>query len=230
MTKACAVLLGVVCALPAAAQNVQKPKQPVAKAKADDNHLRKGYFELYGGMIRPNSNTVPSGVRTDGAPSFGLGGGYRPSRFFQLDAGCDFFGGALGINRSINVRNTQTGATGVRDVKDSEALITTGGRLILPLFKDRILISAGGGMAYLTYFEHGVSEGYEVIKCTSCRSRGGWGPYQQGQVLFVVDHGRHVGLGATFKVAEVSTGGSLLNGARSRERWQNLSAVVSFRF
>jgi hypothetical protein len=159
--------------------------------------------------------------------------GYRPVKYFQFDAGVDLVGGAAGVSRTIFVRPVGGGPVETRKIKDREIFVPFGGRLVLPLVKNRILLSGGGGFSYVRYAETPVTEGNETIECYSCSSRTGWGPYQVASVQFILDKNKHFGIGVTGKWYQVTTkGGSISTsiGERSRDRFFNLGANLGFYF
>lgn len=200
-------------------------------------------FDIGGGILKPQGPmrqwklVDAGGVRKPlflepGSLSFSFG--YRPVRFFQLDAGIDLsMGGATSMHRTIQTTR------GEREVVNNLLAAPFGGRLVLPLFKEHFLISAGGGVAFLRNNESGVPKPtgdpytYEVVECTSCQSRSGWGPYGLVQVLYVAGKGRHFGVGCTGRWTQAQlTGGFLPNYSRSqtKDNWLFLGGTMSFRF
>ncbi len=157
-------------------------RQSIASPQSKESSrpgYRKGVIDLHLGRANPGgdlksafSNGIFGGVNI----------GYRFQRYLQADIGFDFSRGAANVNRSINT----TG--GVRSVGDTEYFIPLGGRLVLPIAKERALLSAGGGFAFLKYSEVGrAANANEEIICSSCASRSGRGAYEMFQVQFLVD-------------------------------------------
>jgi hypothetical protein len=214
-----------------------------AWAQEQPKTYRPFTFDINGGILKPQGPMRKwklvdvGGVRKPlflepGSLSFLFG--YRPVRFFQLDAGIDL---SLGSPTSMH-RTIQT-TRGEREVVNNLLAVPFGGRLVLPLFKEHFLISAGGGAAFLRNNESGVPKPtgdpytYEVVECTSCQSRSGWGPYGLVQVLYVPGKSRRFGIGCTGRWTQAQlTGGFLPNYSRSqtKDNWLFLGATMSVRF
>ncbi len=185
---------------------------------------RKGVIELNLGGLKAGGDLKP--VFSNGFTG-GVNFGYRFNRYLQADFGFDLASGAANVNRTINT----TG--GARAVGDDEFFMPMGGRLVLPLAKERALISAGGGLAYLRYSEAARGAANEIVICSSCDARSGFGTYELVQVQFLVDRQRHVGLGFTAKFFQARTSGDGLGTAlrsSSDDRWRILSGTLSFHF
>jgi len=185
---------------------------------------RKGVIELQLGGLNAGGD-----LKSVFSNSFtgGVNFGYRFHRYLQADFGFDFSRGAAKVNRTINT----TG--GARSVGDDEFFMPLGGRIVLPLAKERALISAGGGLAYLRYSEVARGGANEIVICSSCDARSGVGAYEMFQVQFLVDRQRHVGLGFTAKFFQARTSGDGLGTAlrpSSDDRWRILSGTISFHF
>jgi len=213
------------------------------RAEERPKNYRPFAFDIGGGILKPQGPmrkwklVEAGGVRKPlflEPGSLSLSFGYRPVRYFQLDAGFDFTAGS-----ATSMRRTIQTTGGERKVVDNLLAAPFGGRLVLPLFKERFLISAGGGAAFLRNSEAGVPEPtgdpytYEVVKCTSCQSRSGWGPYGLVQVLYVAGKNRRFGMGCTGRWTQAQlTGGFLPNYSRSqtKDNWLFLGGTMSFRF
>lgn len=185
---------------------------------------RKGVIELNLGGLNAGGDLKP--IFSNGFVG-GVNFGYRFNRYLQADIGFDLAGGAANVNRTINT----TGGT--RSVGDDEFFLPLGGRVVLPLAKERAMISAGGGLAYLRYSEAARGAGNEIVICSSCDARSGFGAYEMFQVKFLVDRQRHIGLGVTAKFFQGETSGGRLGTALpspSKDRWRILSGTISFHF
>ncbi len=162
------------------------------------------------------------------APGVGFNFGVRLHRYFQVDAGFEAGSGAAGVSRTINT----TG--GPRDVGDTEYFVPIGARLVLPLFKERLLLSGGGGGAYISYQETPKARANETVICTSCVSRSGGGAFEVAQIKWMVDKQRHFGLGLTTRWYQASSKGATLGSTglsgTSKDRWMTVAATLGFHF
>lgn len=214
---------------PAQAMDGSPPaNQGRAANQSDDSgrpKYRKGVMELHlsgitaGGDLKPTFSSGFAG---------GFTFGYRFQRYLQADFGFDLSRGAANVNRTINT----TG--GLRSVGDDELFIPVGGRFVLPLARERLLLSAGGGYAYLKYSEVArPASANEQVICSSCTARSGNGSYEMFQIKYLVDRQRHFGLGFTTKFFQGKTTGDGLGTAlrfSSNDRWTSLSGTFSFHF
>jgi hypothetical protein len=161
-------------------------------------------------------------------PGISVAYGYRFQRFFQADMGLDTVFGAGQIRDFLD---TPLGPSRIRDY---QFFLPLGGRGILPLARGRLLISGGGGGAYLRYTEllHQLSEYYR-LDCPACNARSGWGYYALVSTEAFVDRGRHFRLGVTSKVFRAHTDGDRLGpvpGFRTRDHWLHIFGQVGFSF
>jgi len=185
---------------------------------------RKGVIDLHLGGANAGGDLKP--VFSNGFNG-GVNFGYRFHRYLQADIGFDFSSGAANVNRAINT----TG--GVRSVGDNELFVPLGVRVVLPLAKERVLFSAGGGLAFLRYSEAARGAGNEIVICSSCTSRSGAGSYEMFQIQYLVDRERHFGIGFTTKFFQAKTSGDGLGTtlrSSSNDRWRILSATFGFHF
>jgi hypothetical protein len=161
-------------------------------------------------------------------PGVALNYGYRFARYFQLDGGLDMVFGAGGI------RDYQESEFGLLRIRDYQFLVPMGGRAILPLADGRLLISGGGGFAWMKYTEMlRQPSDYYRFECFTCSSRSGWGNYALAGVNYFVDSGRHFRIGVTTKVYRGHTDGDPfadLPGVRTRDRWVNILGEFGFSF
>jgi len=156
------------------------------------------------------------------------GYGYRFSRYFQADTGLDVLFGAAGVREFL-----QTGLGDLR-IKDYEFLIPFGGRAILPLARGRLLISGGGGGAYLRYIERVNQPSYYFrVDCPICTSRSGWAYYGLVGTSVALDRLQHFRFGVTGKVYRGHTNGEPLGQTppvETRDHWINVFGDLSFSF
>jgi hypothetical protein len=160
-------------------------------------------------------------------PLISMGYGYRFHRNFQADAGLDMVFGAAHVRDYLE---TELGALRIRD---RQFFVPVGGRAILPLFGERLLISGGGGGAYMRYAEllHQPTDYYRV-DCPVCMTRDGWGYYAVADVSAFVDRGRHFRIGVQAKSYQGHTDGDSLGGVpvHTSDRWLFLMGTVGFSF
>ena len=161
-------------------------------------------------------------------PGISVGYGYRFLRYLQADVGLDVVFGAAHVRDYLN---TDFGPLRIRD---RQFFVPFGGRAILPLFKGRLLISGGGGGAYLRYAELlRQPSDYFKIDCPVCLTRDGWGYYALTDVSAFLDHNQHFRVGVTAKSYRGHTEGDSLAGVpaiRTKDRWLNILGNVGFSF
>jgi hypothetical protein len=154
--------------------------------------------------------------------------GYRFQKNLQADVGFQTLFGSAGVRAFMD---TELGYVRIRDL---EYFFPFGGRAILPLQDERILLSFGGGGAYLRYSERIKQvSAYYNIQCPDCASRGGWGTYAQASASYALDSAQLFRVGFTARAYRVNTSGGLvgdLPATETRDRWLNLFAnfTVSF--
>ena len=182
-------------------------------------------FSLGLGSAQPRSD-----LRSLFSDSFGVaaGYGYRFHPYFQLDAGVDTAFGAAGV------RDFLPTAFGDLRIRDYQFMVPFGGRGILPMAKDRILISGGGGGAYLRYTER-VRQPSDFFRfdCPVCASRHGFGYYALAGANVALDQYRRFRLGVTSRIFRGHTKGDALGaigGARTRDHWINIYGELTFSF
>ncbi|MCL4403080.1 MAG: outer membrane beta-barrel protein [Acidobacteria bacterium] len=160
------------------------------------------------------------------APGISIGYGYRFSRYFQADFGFDMLFGAAGI------REFEDTMLGTLRIKDREYFLPLGGRAILPLFQGRLLLSGGGGGAYMRYSESLNQPSYYYrVGCVTCTSRSGWGYYAQVGVDYFFAH--NLRLGVMTRSYRGHTNGENLGGVppvQTTDRWLNTMAEIGFSF
>ncbi len=182
-------------------------------------------FDIWASTFVPGSSAVspssqcPSSSAQSCAEGFstvgggGLGFQYRPLRY--LETGVDFHilgdSGAFGP-QIAGSQCVVYGCSGnvIQNVSVLESMIVTSARAVLPLFREHLLISGGGGLALL--FANLNPVGNEQFSgCYACRSRSGHGPMEMGEVVYFPDQRRRLGIG--FRVAPVQVRTSSLSAA-----------------
>ncbi|MCS6954134.1 MAG: hypothetical protein RMK57_15450 [Bryobacterales bacterium] len=165
-------------------------------------------------------------LNNSGAVSVGYG--YRWHRYFQADIGLDT------VFRAARIRDFLPTRLGYLRISDYQFFLPFGGRAILPLASGRVLVSGGGGGAYLRYSERlSQPSDYIRVACPVCRSRSGWGYYALVGGRFALDAGRHLWVGATSKVYRGHTEGDPLGevpGIRTQDRWVNVFGEFGLSF
>ncbi|HVX65117.1 MAG TPA: hypothetical protein VHA11_00870, partial [Bryobacteraceae bacterium] len=160
-------------------------------------------------------------------PLISAGYGYRFQRYLQADAGFDMVFGAA------HVRDYLDTTLGPLRIRDRQFFVPFGGRAILPLFDGRVLISGGGGGAYMRYAEllHQPGDYYRV-DCPVCLTRDGWGHYALGEVSGFLDRGQHFRVGFQAKSYRGHTDGDSLGGVptHTKDQWLFLMGTVGFSF
>lgn len=162
------------------------------------------------------------------APAISLGYGYRFHRYFQADAGLNILFGAAKIQ---DVVSTDLGYT---QLKDREYMIPLGGRAIAPLMNGRLLLSGGGGVAYLRYSESlNQPSYYYSVACPTCTARGGWGYYGLADAQYFLDEDKHFRVGITTQFVHAQTNGQALGDVpalQTTDHWINVFAALGFSF
>lgn len=162
------------------------------------------------------------------APGISVGYGYRFQRYFQADIGLDVLFGAAQVRDFIS-----TGFGDLR-IRDREFLVPVGGRAILSLAKGRLLISGGGGGAYMRYSELlRQPSDYLRFDCRVCTSRSGWGYYALVSTTFALDRNQHFRFGATSRFYRGHTDGERIGPVPSfqtKDHWINIVGEFGFSF
>ncbi len=161
------------------------------------------------------------------APLITVGYGYRFNRWFQADAGFQAaFGAANNVNPEITDLGTIQGG-------DHEFMIPLGGRVYLPVPWKKIEVAVGAGTAYLHYSETVPSSVYYAPGCYSCTSRGGWGGYGLGNVIYYLDENHNFSVGTTFQFIAGTTNGQAVGDIpanKTTDHWANLTFEFGLRF
>ncbi|MBK5292063.1 MAG: hypothetical protein JJE04_10345 [Acidobacteriia bacterium] len=164
------------------------------------------------------------------SPAFRFNYGYRFHRFFQVDTGLDVVFYAADVN---DYYESQVGDLRIRDY---QYFVPLGGRTILPLAGDRVLLSFGGGGAYVRYQEsirQPFGEYGPRVECPPCRSRSGWGYYGLIGGSVALDRRKMLRLGVTSQVYRAETSGDAFGGVppvRTKDKWVNTMAELTVSF
>jgi len=153
--------------------------------------------------------------------------GYRFHRYFQADIGYDLVFGAG------QVKDTVDTALGTFRIRDRQHFLPFGGRGIMPLARGRVLISGGGGGAYMRYQESIPQPNVNFrIACPYCIGRGGMGAYALVSAKFS-NRWQRYWFGVTSKVIRGRSEGEPFAGlpvTRTKDHWINTFAEVGFAF
>lgn len=160
----------------------------------------------------------------------GIGYGYRFHEYFQADIGFETMFGAAGV------RDFQPSFFGDLRIRDYQHFLPFGGRVVLPIARDRVQVYGGGGGAYIRYAER-IRQPFQDssyrIDCITCRSRDGIGYYASAGVNVAIDSARRFRIGAGGRVYRGGTGGDpfgAVTAPETRDHWVNVfgSFTVSF--
>lgn len=195
-----------------------------ARLSAQDWHPKHN-FTLGAGAALPRGEV---NEWFSGSPGAGFSYGYRFHRYFQADAGLDVGFGAADVRDYLD-----TGFGPLR-IRDREYFVPLGGRVIAPFAGGRILVSGGGGAAWMRYAE-GLRQinDYYKLDCPPCTARSGWGYYVLGNVSFFLNAGQNFRVGFTNKVYRGHTEGEPLGdlpGRRTKDNWLKLYGELGFSF
>lgn len=189
-------------------------------AAQSSGEYRKGSFEIHVGGALP-AGDLENVFRN--APVVGGNIGYRFLRYVQVEGGLDVGFGAARVNNTV-----QLSGGGTRGTRDREYFLSFGGRGVVPLQNERLLLSFGGGVAILNYNEVPIALANEVITCTNCGKREGVGSYLLFGIKGMVNP--RFGIGMTVKEFRARTEGDRLDTRlpfESRDRWLNVAATFS---
>ncbi|MBM3811932.1 MAG: hypothetical protein FJW20_09885 [Acidimicrobiia bacterium] len=189
--------------------------------------FRKHYISAGGGGGVPANDLSPF---FSASPVVGFHYGYRFHEYFQIDAGFD------AVFHAAKVRDFFQSEIGDLRIRDFQYMVPLGGRAILPIASNRVLLSFGGGAAYLRYQEsirQPFGDSGFRFECPVCRSRSGWGYYGLIGGSVALDRAQHFRLGVTTRLYRADTTGDafgLLPPVRSSDSWVNTAAEFTFSF
>jgi len=183
--------------------------------------FQKHYVTIGAGAGLPSGQLTGLFRNVSGA---GVNYGYRFQKNLQADVGFETLFGAAGVRDFLSTD------VGYARISDRQYFLPFGGRAILPLGEGRVLLSLGGGGAYLRYSERlKQPSSYYNFQCPDCSSRSGWGSYALASASYAIDHYQMFRLGVTAKAYRAHTDGGALGlvpGIETRDRW--LSLFVNF--
>jgi hypothetical protein len=186
--------------------------------------FRKHFLSVGAGGGVPGAEVKPF---LASSPVFRFGYGYRFMKNFQADAGMDT------VFHAARIRDFYESDFGDLRIKDYQFLVPLGGRAVIPI--RRVMLSAGGGGAYIRYQERvrqPFGENFR-IDCPVCRSRSGWGYYGLVGVSVALDRYEHFRLGVTTRVFRGRTDGDAFGSVpaiRTRDTWINTAGEFTFSF
>lgn len=187
----------------------------------------KHNFSVSTGAALPRGELRPLFTESFG---LGVGYGYRFHPYFQADLGFETVFGAARINDYLptNFGNLR--------IRDYQFFLPFGGRVIVPLKRERIHLYAGGGGAYLRYSERlrqpFADSGYR-FDCDVCSSRDGIGYYATLGGNVTLDEAQHFRLGAGSRVYRGHTNGDPFGDVparRTTDSWVNVFVTFGLSF
>lgn len=183
-------------------------------------------------MLNAGAGMPRGDLRNFFSTSGGVGAlyGYRFHPYFQVEAGYETLFGAA------RVRDWVPTVFGNLRIRDYQQFLPFGGRVIVPLARDRVQLHAGGGGAYFRYSERirqPFQDSWYRVDCVECAVRDGVGYYGLLGVSIALDRARHFRLGFGSKVYRGGTDGDPFGAAPGREtvdRWINLFGTFGVSF
>jgi hypothetical protein len=188
---------------------------------------RKHYLSGGGGGGVPSNDIGPF---FSTSPFVRFNYGYRFHEYFQADVGLD------AVFHAAKVRDFFQSQIGDLRIRDFQYLLPLGARVVLPISSNRVLLSFGGGAAYMRYQEsirQPFGDSGFRFECPVCRSRSGWGSYGLIGGSVALDRAQHFRLGVTTRVYRGDTSGDAfgaLPAIRTSDTWVNTAAEFTFSF
>lgn len=172
--------------------------------ESDRAQFKKGGIEFGGDYFRASGSSSSSGFfPSAGAGFFAIN--FRPLRNLQIDAIQAEFIAPTNDGQGLVIFNDGTQA--IREIKGHPSLIAFGARFVLPLSRDKVLFSVGGGWSGLQTSESVQSNSGEQIACSPCQSLRGWGPTEIAEVMYFPGDQRNVGFGLHVRGVQIITNG-----------------------
>lgn len=140
--------------------------------------------------------------------AFHFAGGVRPIRYFEAKVGFDFLGDFNGYKSITAPYQCVSGCTGVvnENIVTSSILTTTDFEGVLPLFREHLLISGGGGIGWLQVRSHPQTNAQVEGTCIYCPPpQGGHGPTEIAELTYFPS--RYIGIGLQIRNVQVSSPG-----------------------
>lgn len=204
------------------ALSADTPTLEQSAGKSAKLDFRRLFVDIGFGRMSPGSDLK---ANYNGIVGYQIIGGLRFHRYALAELGADFGFGAGKTDRVIPI----TGG-GFRRVGDYQAIGYFGGRFVLPIAEESLLISAGGGYARLKYGESVRTQANETVNCFSCTQRSGNGYYGAFQALLLVDEAKRFGIGFTFRRVQGATEGNFLQRTKTNDSWNSAVGTFSIRF
>jgi hypothetical protein len=190
------------------------------------------FYRKHNVMFNAGAGIPRGDLQDQFSTSAGVGAlyGYRFHPYFQVEAGYETLFGAADIHDFV-----PTGF-GPLKIRDYQQFVPFGGRVIVPLARDKVQFHAGGGGAYFRYSER-IQQPYAYygyqIECFECASRDGVGYYALLGGSIALDRAQHFRLGFGGKVYRGATSGERFGTLPAREtvdRWINIFGTFVFSF
>jgi hypothetical protein len=116
-------------------------------------------------------------------------------------------------------------------------MVPFGGRLVVPLFSEHLLIGLGGGGAFVNHLEATVKDDSPNAlfreHCGQCESRRGLGSYGLARLEYVFSWERRFGVGAFVRFTRARLDGKFLprfGSSGEHDQWLQLGGTISLRF
>jgi hypothetical protein len=189
--------------------------------------FKKGGIEFGGDYFRPSGSS--SGLFSAAGAGY-VAINFRPLRNLQIDAvQADFI--AAHTDRQTQIV-FDDGTVATRAIEGHPSLIAFGGRFVLPLFREKVLLSAGGGWSGVQVSEAIQTNPNEQGTCISCEFHRGWGPTEIAEVMFFPGDQRNVGFGFHVRGVQAITNGLSVSGSTvsGKDHFLLIGGSVSIRF
>jgi hypothetical protein len=191
------------------------------------------YFDVGGDVISPRSHQEY--LTRAGGGSFALG--FRPLRYLQTGLWGSFLGNFNGTPDSSATYTCTSGCSGTYTaaIKSHGNLLAIDSRVVLPLFRERLQISAGGGLAWLG-ISQSANTGNVNVPATCppiCGDARGHGPTEVIEIKYFPGGGR-VGFGFHVRGMQVHSPGLNFDAAAAGGTYHDsfllIGGQVSVRF
>ncbi|MBM3735400.1 MAG: hypothetical protein FJW39_06380 [Acidobacteria bacterium] len=187
---------------------------------------RRHYLSVGAGAAQPGADIKPLLANS---PLFRFTYGYRFHRYFQAESGLD------SVFYAAKVRDFYESRFGDLRIRDYQFMWPSGGRAIVPLAGNKLLLSAGGGGAYLRYQERIRQPFGDSLRldCPVCAARSGWGYYGLLGASVALDRAQQLRLGVSTRVVRGDTRGDPFGnipGTTTKDTWINSAVEFTFSF
>jgi hypothetical protein len=183
-------------------------------------------FAIGGGAALPGGDLKPL---LDTAPALRINYGYRFMKNFQADLGFDT------VFHAANIKDYYQTDFGDLRIKDYQYFVPIGGRVVIPLARNRVQLYAGGGGAWMKYSER-IRQPFGNnfrLDCPVCTSRSGWGYYSLLGASYAIDRAQLFRIGFTSKLYRGKTSGEPLGAipaVRTNDQWLTTAIEFSINF